>query len=124
MLHQWHLGSPGLLGLLWATLGCSVLLKGALGGHLCKYTPCCTGGICGIYGTWATLGCSVLLKVALGARLCKYTPGCTGGTCGIYGAWAALGCSVLLKGARECTGANIHLVVMGVHVASMSPVLP
>ena len=42
--------------------------------HLCKYTPGCTGGTCGIYGTWATLGCSVLLRAALGVQLCKYTP--------------------------------------------------
>ena len=99
MWHQWHLGSPGLLR---ATLGCSVLFKIDLGMQVCKYTPGCTGGTCGINGTWAplgcsgllwaTLGCSVLFKSALGMHLCKYTPGCTGGTCGIYGTWAPLGC--------------------------------
>ena len=35
-------------------------------GQLCKYTPGCTGGTCGITGTWAPLGCSGLLWAALG----------------------------------------------------------
>ena len=30
-------------------------------GPLCKHTPGCTGGTCGITGTWAPLGCSGLL---------------------------------------------------------------
>ena len=35
-------------------------------GPLCKHTPGCTGGTCGITGTWAPLGCSGLLCATSG----------------------------------------------------------
>ena len=36
---------------------------------MCKYTPGCTGGTCGITGTWAPLGCSGLLWATSGKAL-------------------------------------------------------